>query len=147
MAVRRRPSAPICWMTSLRFMRRCCGLRMGVRGFVMSIKDLWRTHSCVPRRDSSRRIGQASARVQMRHARVRSPRAFIVSGAVVFIVFLVAPLIGPTTIDATRVLAGQAPDHEVFVSLRVPRVLMAMLTGGSLAVAGALFQALLRDAL
>src|SRR5439155_21265073 len=43
--------------------------------------ETWRTHSCVPRRDSSRRlcldgsIGQQAPReVSARHARVRAPR-------------------------------------------------------------------------
>jgi iron complex transport system permease protein len=57
------------------------------------------------------------------------------------------PLIGPTHVDLGRVLAHQTPDYEVFVGLRIPRVLLAMLTGGALSLAGAVFQALLRDAL
>jgi iron complex transport system permease protein len=57
------------------------------------------------------------------------------------------PLIGPTHVDLTRALAHQSPDYEVLISLRVPRVLLAMLTGGALSLAGAVFQALLRDAL
>ena len=58
-----------------------------------------------------------------------------------------APLVGPTRIDLARAIAGQAPDREVLVGLRIPRVLLAMIAGGSLALAGAVFQALLRDAL
>src|SRR5580765_5390082 len=60
---------------------------------------------------------------------------------------LVAPLVGPTRLDVSRAIAGQAPDHEVLVSLRIPRVLLAMIGGGSLSLAGAIFQALLREAL
>src|SRR5205807_9405073 len=56
-------------------------------------------------------------------------------------------LVGSTRIDMRRVFASQPPDYQVFVMLRVPRVLLAMLTGGSLALAGAVFQSLLRDAL
>src|SRR5262249_34228212 len=41
----------------------------------VSVTELWRTHSCVPRRDSSRRTVLALARVPMRHARVRAPQA------------------------------------------------------------------------
>ena len=59
----------------------------------------------------------------------------------------VAPLVGPTRIDVARAIAGQSPDHEVLVALRIPRVLLAMLAGGSLSLAGAIFQALLREAL
>src|ERR1019366_4364259 len=40
----------------------------------------WSTHSCVPRRDSSRRVllaQQASARVPTLHARVRAPQLIL----------------------------------------------------------------------
>lgn len=57
------------------------------------------------------------------------------------------PLVGPTDVDLSRAIARQAPDYEVFVFLRLPRVLLAMIAGGSLSLAGAVFQALLRDAL
>ncbi len=57
------------------------------------------------------------------------------------------PLVGPTHIDFARVFARQSPDYEVLFSLRLPRVLLAMLAGGALSLAGAVFQALLRDAL
>src|SRR5262249_11784084 len=40
-----------------------------------AIKSLWRTHSCAPRPDSSGHMGRASARVPMRHARVRAPHS------------------------------------------------------------------------
>src|SRR5579871_5704651 len=69
------------------------------------------------------------------------------SAAVALAVLLLAPLVGSTRIDFSRVLASQQPDYQVFVMLRVPRVLLAMLTGGALALAGAVFQSLLRDAL
>jgi iron complex transport system permease protein len=45
------------------------------------------------------------------------------------------------------VISRQAPDYEVFVSLRIPRVVLAMIAGGALSLAGTIFQALLRDAL
>ena len=59
----------------------------------------------------------------------------------------ILPLIGSTRIDYARALAGQSPDAEILFYARMPRVLLALLAGGALAVAGALFQALLRDAL
>src|SRR5262249_9411159 len=52
-----------------------------------------------------------------------------------------------TKIDLARALARQSPEYEVLVGLRLPRVLLAMLAGGALSLAGALFQALLRDSL
>ncbi len=54
---------------------------------------------------------------------------------------------GSAHIDYARAFAGQSPDAEILFYARLPRVLLALLAGGSLAVAGALFQALLRDAL
>jgi hypothetical protein len=43
--------------------------------FSTTIVMLWRTHSCVPCRDSSRHIfaDQTSTRVSMQHAGVRAP--------------------------------------------------------------------------
>jgi iron complex transport system permease protein len=69
------------------------------------------------------------------------------SAAVALAVLVLAPLVGSTRVDMGRVLARQQPDYQVMMLLRVPRVLLAMLTGGSLALAGAVFQSLLRDAL
>lgn len=73
--------------------------------------------------------------------------AILLTGAAAVATLLIAPLVGPTHLDLARVAAHQAPDYEVFTGLRVPRVLLAMLVGGSLALAGAVFQAMLRDAL
>lgn len=73
--------------------------------------------------------------------------AVALAAAVAAAALVLTPLIGPTHVDLSRVLARQTPDYEVFVSLRIPRVLLAMLAGGALSLAGAVFQALLRDAL
>src|SRR5215475_11682872 len=73
--------------------------------------------------------------------------ALAISLAIAIAVLVLAPLVGPTHIDLGRVAARQAPDFELMFSLRVPRVLLGMLAGGSLALAGAVFQTLLRDAL
>ena len=62
-------------------------------------------------------------------------------------VLCVAPLIGSAPIHYGRALAGLAPDSVILFYARLPRVLLALLAGGTLGVAGVLFQALLRDAL
>jgi len=62
-------------------------------------------------------------------------------------VLCAAPLIGSAPIHYGRALAGQSPDSEILFYARLPRVLLALLAGGTLGVAGVLFQALLRDAL
>lgn len=60
---------------------------------------------------------------------------------------LALPLIGSVNVDYSRAFSGLEPDRQILFTLRVPRVLLALLTGGALALSGVLFQALLRDAL
>jgi iron complex transport system permease protein len=78
-------------------------------------------------------------------------RRAIVTAAVSLLLLVAAvvilPLIGSSQIGLARALAGQSPDAEILFQVRIPRVLLALLTGGALAVAGVLFQALLRDSL
>ena len=57
------------------------------------------------------------------------------------------PLIGSANISYAKAWAGGMPDHAILFEIRLPRVLLAMLSGGALALSGVLFQALLRDAL
>jgi iron complex transport system permease protein len=68
-----------------------------------------------------------------------------------FVVFLVvlagAPLIGSTHLDLARAFAHQSPDYEILFFARLPRVILAMLSGSALALTGVLFQCLLRDPL
>lgn len=59
----------------------------------------------------------------------------------------IASIFGSTQLHWDRILDRSSTDHEVFFILRLPRALMAALAGGSLALAGILFQALLRDSL
>ncbi len=80
-----------------------------------------------------------------------SPRRFwlalLLSAAAAVAALIICPLIGPASISYSRAFAGFSPDHEILFDTRLPRVLLALLAGGSLAMAGVLFQALLRDAL
>jgi iron complex transport system permease protein len=73
--------------------------------------------------------------------------AISISAVVAAVVLCVAPLVCSASISYGRAWAGQSPDHEILFDTRLPRVLLALLAGGALAVAGVLFQALLRDAL
>ncbi len=73
--------------------------------------------------------------------------AIAVSAAAAVAALAVAPLVGSTTIDFARAWAGESPHREILFDTRLPRVLLALLAGGTLASAGVLFQALLRDAL
>src|SRR5207245_4355682 len=68
-------------MSILSFQRRDDFLNYGTPYLRRVRGETWRTHSCAPRRDSSRRlcldgsIGQQAPReVSARHARVRAPR-------------------------------------------------------------------------
>jgi iron complex transport system permease protein len=63
------------------------------------------------------------------------------------VVLAVMPLVGSSDATLARALAGQSPDKEILFYARAPRVLLAALAGGALALAGVVFQALLRDAL
>jgi len=63
------------------------------------------------------------------------------------LVILVMPWVGTADITWHGVWSGRSPDREVFMVARLPRILFGALAGGSLAVAGVLFQAILRNAL
>lgn len=60
---------------------------------------------------------------------------------------LLTPLLGPEPLDIQALLRGDAIEWRLFLSLRVSRTLLALLAGGSLALAGVIFQALLRNSL
>lgn len=60
---------------------------------------------------------------------------------------LLLPWIGAGPISLTNVLHHQSPDYDILIQLRLTRTLLALLAGGSLSLAGSLFQAMLRDAL
>jgi ABC-type Fe3+-siderophore transport system permease subunit len=65
---------------------------------------------------------------------------------------LLAPLVGSTPISLTRVFDRSIPfadnvDAQIFFVARLPRVLAAAIVGAALALAGVVFQALLRNPL
>ena len=73
-------------------------------------------------------------------------------GALTVLSILLAPLAGSTSIHLSRVFDRSIPfadnvDAQVFFVARLPRVLAAVLVGGSFAVAGVVFQAFLRNPL
>ncbi|MFW6198730.1 MAG: FecCD family ABC transporter permease [Acidobacteriota bacterium] len=82
-----------------------------------------------------------------RHARVVGAAA-----SLLLLALLLAPAVGSTSLDLTRVWAdpwswNTNPDAAVFFVARLPRVLLAALVGAILAQAGAVFQSLLRNPL
>jgi iron complex transport system permease protein len=81
-------------------------------------------------------------------------KKIFVSLSFFFAIFLAAlvfaPMIGPVNIDLGNALFGDNSasrnvDAEIFFLARLPRVLLAAIAGAGLAVAGAVFQALLRN--
>jgi iron complex transport system permease protein len=60
---------------------------------------------------------------------------------------LLTPWIGPEPLNLGALWAGDATERRIFFGLRVSRTLIAFLAGGSLAIAGAILQALLRNSL
>src|SRR6201999_3178857 len=51
------------------------------------------------------------------------------------------------SMSLARVLRHESPDYDILVQLRISRTLLALVAGGALSLAGALFQSMLRDAL
>ena len=81
-------------------------------------------------------------------------RGYVIGGFAVLAVAacLLAPLVGSTSIQVSRVFDRSIPfadnlDAQIFFIARLPRVLAAALVGASLAAAGTVFQALLRNPL
>jgi len=73
-------------------------------------------------------------------------------GAVTAAVCLLAPLVGSTPIQLSRVFSRSIPfadnvDAQIFFIARLPRVLAAAIVGSGLALSGVVFQALLRNPL
>ncbi|MBI3207921.1 MAG: iron ABC transporter permease [Candidatus Solibacter usitatus] len=60
---------------------------------------------------------------------------------------LATPWLGPEQVHTKELLSGDAAEWRIFLALRVSRSLLAFLAGGSLAITGAVFQALLRNSL
>ena len=73
-------------------------------------------------------------------------------GALLAAAMVSAPVVGSTHISLARVFDRSIPfsdnlDAQIFFIARLPRVVAAALVGGSLAAAGVVFQALLRNPL
>ena len=60
---------------------------------------------------------------------------------------ILLPLVGPSPLDFGRVWARADPDWTILIQLRVTRTLLGLFGGAALALAGSLFQAMLRDGL
>jgi iron complex transport system permease protein len=77
-----------------------------------------------------------------------SAGSWVGRSAVVFVLAAcVLPFIGPSRLDWGMVWGRQDPDWSILVDLRLSRTLLGLFAGGALALAGALFQSMLRDRL
>ena len=82
-----------------------------------------------------------------------TPRRLLGTIAILLIVlilsFVLSLLVGPTRIDFSELFSGEMDEfaRTKLFKLRMPKAWAAMVVGGSLAVAGAVFQALLRNPL
>ncbi len=88
----------------------------------------------------------------MRPIRARLLATLTLFGGLLAATALVAPLVGSTTISLARVVDRSIPfsdnvDAQIFFVARLPRILAAGVVGASLAAAGVVFQALLRNPL
>lgn len=97
-------------------------------------------------RDPRRAAEAASAR------RRQAWRTYALFGALLLVAMISAPLVGSTALDLRAVLDRSRPftdnlDAQIFFIARLPRVLAAGLVGATLAVAGVVMQALLRNPL
>lgn len=70
-----------------------------------------------------------------------------ISAAAALACALLLPLVGSATISYANAWKGEMPDHAILFEIRFPRVLLSMLAGGALALAGVIFQSLLREPL
>ena len=87
----------------------------------------------------------------MKAIRLTRSRFFLLlsgSGFLFFLAILIAPLVGPTTLDLRRAISSpESLDFEILLRARLPRVLFAAIVGGALSVSGVVFQAVLRNPL
>ena len=84
----------------------------------------------------------------MTNDRIRPAARWHLFSALAFVAAaIVLPFFGPTALDVDRLWTRQNPDWSILINLRLPRTLLGLLAGGSLALAGCLFQSMLRDAL
>src|SRR4051812_45948546 len=115
--------------------------RDGARGFRVAARVLdaadRRTGRLAP-------LGPVSVMLMRR----RSVVAWIGGSALLFAAAaLLLPFVGPSALDWGRVWQRQEPDWSILTNLRLSRTLLGLFAGGALALAGSLFQSMLRDAL
>ncbi len=74
-------------------------------------------------------------------------RVLLLAFASAIFAAVASPLFGPEPLRFDALRAGERAEWDILLQFRVSRTLLAWLAGGSLALAGAVFQALLRNSL
>lgn len=78
----------------------------------------------------------------------QSSAVWLAGSAALFVVgMIVLPFVGPSHLDVKAVWNGHEPDWSILTRLRLSRTLLGLIAGGGLALAGSLFQSMLRDSL
>ena len=67
--------------------------------------------------------------------------------SVLILFAILSPFIGTASLDLDALFKAGSLSQRIFLELRLPRILLAFVTGGTLALAGLLFQTLFRNAL
>src|SRR6185369_5874085 len=62
----------------------------------------------------------------------------VLCAAAMVVAAVIAVTVGSRHLDLVRALQGGSPDREILVELRLPRAVLALLTGGALALGGVL---------
>ena len=107
-----------------------------------------RQAEATPPRQPGARAARDEDPTEGRGADSRLARRWIAGAAACFAAAaLLLPFVGPAPIEFDRLWARQEPDWSIFLQLRVTRTLLGLFGGAALGLAGALFQAMLRDAL
>jgi iron complex transport system permease protein len=104
------------------------------------------------RQAPARRASVDAAPLSARPIRTRLALTLLVFGAVALFTCVLAPLVGPTHVSLARALDRSIPftdnvDAQIFFVARLPRVIAAALVGASLAAAGVVLQAIIRNPL
>jgi iron complex transport system permease protein len=78
----------------------------------------------------------------------RRARTWITVSILAFVLAaILLPLVGPNSLDYEKVWRREDPDWSILSRLRLSRTLLGLVGGGALALAGSVFQSMLRDAL
>ncbi len=102
--------------------------------------------------EAATEVADTALPLPQRSVRARLFASIVLYGTLALGTCLVAPLVGSTPINLSRVLDRSIPfadnvDAQIFFIARMPRVLAGALVGAALAAAGVVLQALLRNPL